>query len=166
MTDIIIAGILNCTTGEITETVTKPSEKTALRLKVRDVLNKEHGRDAFYAFELDTSLGFSLSYIKKLMKTDDTFTPLTTPIRLLNARYKTHKAAEQFENAKAAYKLGEETYDKCCEIFKDNPKELEFIQNGLEEELGDRRDAVNNCEFDLARFQKLTHDLENLISEA
>jgi hypothetical protein len=164
MTDIIIAGILNCTTGEITETVTKPSEKTALRLKVRDVLNKEHGRDAFYAFELDTSLGFSLSYIKKLMKSDDT--SLINPLRLLNARYKTHEAAEQFENAKAAYKLGEETYDKCCEIFKDNPKELEFIQNGLEEELGDRRDTVSRCEFDLGRYKKLTKELENLINEA
>lgn len=151
MSNIIIAGILNCTTGEITETVTKVSEKTALRLKVRDVLNKEHGRDAFYAFELDTTLGFNMSYIQKLMKSDDT--SLIRPLELLNARYKTHKAAEHLENAKAALTLGEATYDKCCEMFENNSKELEFIQNGLEEELGDRRDTLSSCEFDLVRFQ-------------
>jgi hypothetical protein len=163
MTNIIVAGILNCTTGEITETVTKASQKTALRLKVRDVLNKEHGRDAFYAFELDTALGFNMSYVKKLMKSDDD--ALTRPLALLNAQYKTHEAAEHLKNAKAALALGEATYDKCCEMFENNSKELEFIQNGLEEELSDRRDTLNSCEFDLVRFQKRTEELEALINK-
>lgn len=163
MSDVIVAGIVNCRTGEIIETVTRATEKTALRLKVRDELNKEHGKDAFYAFELDTALGFSLSYLRKLMKSDEP--ALTLEVQLLNARYKVHQTTQQLARLEDEVTAGESAYEKCCELFENGSSELDFVQSGLEDELTERRDSVSDCKSDLARYKKSVTEFEARINQ-
>lgn len=163
MSDVIIAGIINCRTGEIIETVTRSADKTALRLKVRDELNKEHGKDAFYAFELNTALGFSLSYLRKLMKSDDP--ALTREIQLLNARYKVHQTTENLARLEKEVSVGEDAFDKCCALFENGSPELSFVQDGLETELDERREAVRECQSDLARHKKRVAEFEALMAQ-
>ena len=163
MSDAIVAGILDCRTGEIIETVTRATEKTALRLKVRDELNKEHGKDAFYAFELDTALGFNLSYLRMLMKSNDP--ALTLEVELLSARYKVYQTTQQLARLEKEVTACEDAFDKCCELFENGSLEQEFVQCGLEDELTDRRDSVSGCKSDLAMYKKRVTEFEARINQ-
>lgn len=162
MSDIIIAGIIDTRTGEITETVTRQKNKVALRLKVRDELNVEYGRDTFMVFELDSILGANLSYIYKKMKTDDP--AATHQLELLNIRYLIHNKTENLARLEKELSIGENAFDKCCALFEPGSAELEFTESGLERELDEYRQTVEDCKYNLQRLRERLAEMESSTS--
>lgn len=150
MTDVVIAGILNCTTGEITDTVTDKKSKTALRLKVRDELNKVHGKDAYYAFELDTALGFNMGYIRKLMKTSDK--DVLKALELLNYKYSIHMQGMTVKRIKEKLEVASTAMEQCCDLFDEGSAELEFVQVGLGNEIEELNESLDQAEYYLKRL--------------
>lgn len=148
---IIIAGIIDTRTGKISDTVTRPQEKTALRLKVRDELNVEHGKDTFMAFELDTALGFNFTFLRNKMQTTDP--QATAELELLHARYQHHRTTELLANKKAELATCEDAMDKCLALFPQGSTANEFIDNGLSDALVELRNDIDSCSHRLRQWE-------------
>lgn len=147
----IIAGIIDTRTGAITDTVTHPQDKTALRLKVRDELNVAHGKGAFMAFELDTSLGFNLGYLRKHMQTDDP--QATLALELLNARYQLHKTSTLLDKKKQELATCEDANDKCLALFTVGSVASEFVYDGLSDALEEMRNDIDRAACRLRQWE-------------
>lgn len=123
----IVAGIINTTTGEITDTITNPSYKIKLALKVRDELNSVHGKNAYMEFHFN--FDGNVSFVKRHMKSDAS---LTKDLDLLSLKYRLYE------------------YDVNISILEND---LAVAQSVLDDNSGDSeknqliRDLVEN-EFD------------------
>jgi len=165
---LIIAGIINTQTGEISDTVTRSDNrsadaraKTYLRLKVRDELNTEFGKNAFMSFELDSALT-NISYIKGFMpKNKD----VTRELDLLNAKYQLTRAQNAVDMRNKEITLAETAQETALSAFVGNDDETnlqrEFITEHIDvglHELYERRDesqsSVNRWESKIKTFEQ------------
>lgn len=148
---VIIAGIINTSTGAIVETTTKPKEKGPMRLKVRDTLNVEHGRGAFFFFELDSSVGFSFTYLRNQMRTSDP--KALHALELLHARYQHYRYSTIIDNKVLNLETCEDALDKCLELFPDNSVAREFVDEGLSDGLTELRNEIDSCRDRLRKWE-------------
>jgi hypothetical protein len=160
----IVAGIIDTRTGAISDTITNPSGKTRLYLKVRDELNAVHGKDAFMVFEFNSTLGANFDYIQRHMKSKEL--SVLGEIRLLKARYKVQETELQLESVKKELALMEETVSDCLSIcgesaaakreiiedaFSDKLRELELSVESMIGLLFRQKENVKKLEIELKK---------------
>lgn len=137
--NVIIAGIIDTRTGTITDTLTKQKGKTANRLKVRDELNKEHGKDTFMTFEFSTLS--NVSYIKRNMASNDP--ALTHELDVLQCRFNIAETDKSILRQQDEINIAEEAVEECAAIFSVSPLALfisssakcQFIADAAENEI-------------------------------
>lgn len=151
--DYAIAGIINAKTGEIIETVTRPQDKTALRLKVRDVFNVQHGADAFFAFELDLAVDNTAWVMQKMKSTN------TTALQSLRYRYQLGQAHKNVLRVESELALAKEVKNESTAVFGDHPAKLELILHCLDNEIRHAAELVDSAKY---RVHRLTNKLKEL----
>ena len=156
--ETVIAGIIDCRTGEIIETATTKVQKRPFPLKVRDELNAVHGKDAFYAFDFELALGFSLSYIRKLMKSDDP--QLTHELVRLHLLYKIANLKNNIATYQSNLEKYESAAEKCCALFDSGSTELSFVSEALEEQIEEHRQSLSTLQYNYTSLKEklLTHN--------
>ena len=148
---VIIAGIINRHTGAIIETTTSPKEKEAMRLKVRDKLNVEQGFPSFFFFELDASVGFSFTYLRRQMITDKP--EALREFELLHARYQHYRYSTIIDRQVLELETCKEALAKCLELFPDKSVSREFVEDGLEDSLVEMRNSLDNYRHTLRKWE-------------
>lgn len=157
MNDIIVAGIINRNTGEITDTTTNKKDKTSIMLKVRDELGCKHGRGEFMAFEFG---GMShMSYYRKQMKNKcpDVFRGL----QILSTKHLIAESKRYVERSKLELAIAESVANDCAKLYQseENKSKLIFIseltESGIQEAAETLNDAVSELNTRLRYLTKL-----------
>lgn len=149
MNDLIVAGIINLNTGEITDTTTLNKEKAAIRLKVRDELGCKHGRGEFMAFEFGCMS--HMDYYRKQMinKCPSAFRGL----QILNVKYRIKEINKQMDIIKLELEMAESVADDCAKLYQsdEDKSKLTFISeltedgiNEIQERLDDAKSTLNS----------------------
>jgi hypothetical protein len=121
----IVAGIINTRTGDLSDLITDTSKKTALFIKVRDVLNKTHGENSFAAFFFN---GLNnISYVKKNMINKDS--EITKPMSLLNCKFQIQSLNKRIEGYKKELTIANDSLDEN--------ESNELVADLLEDEIDD-----------------------------
>tara|TARA_B100000809_G_C15136962_1_gene531060 strand:- start:712 stop:1236 length:525 start_codon:yes stop_codon:yes gene_type:complete len=147
--NVIIAGIINTTTGELTRTLSTQKGKTENRLFVRDVLNKEHGDYAFMTFEF-RSWDTRLDFIQRHMKDKDPV--FMHELHVLRCRYRLAETKTEIERKKEEIKIAEEAADECTSIYSTVPRALfkasqakrEFIDDSLDGDIQELKSELSS----------------------
>jgi hypothetical protein len=160
MSDLILAGIINLKTGEITDTTTIRKEKTSIRLKVRDELGCKHGRGDFMAFEFGVSSNIDYCCNKMINKCPNALLDL----KILHTKYRISESKRYIETAKLELDLAESVSYDCANLYQSekDSKKLDFINqltedgvNEAQENLNDVKSILNNK---LRSLKKLEDD--------
>lgn len=161
----IVAGIIDTRTGEILETVTKPSEKTRLHLKVRDELDPEHGRFAFMTFELNSMGGLgNLDFIRRNMLSDDP--DILKGVYLLNARYDVASLSKSLDRAEAELALAEQVKEECLALYNDNAEKRSVVEDAFSHEEEESQEAVRSISFQLRQRKDRLRKLESELNQS
>lgn len=157
MNDVIISGIINTQTGDITETVLSSEQnrsrrKTALRLKVRDELNKQHGPNAFMTFDFETSIGCDLSYIRKHMVSKEP--ALLQTLEQHRDRYMLVQATQRLASTEKTLATTREVLNECSALYQDNETKLFIIEEAMEEEIRTIEKSISSQKMDILWIQE------------
>jgi hypothetical protein len=145
----IVAGIINMTTGEISDTTTETSQKVKLSLKVRDELNKEYGADAFMSFAFN---GLSdVSYVKSKMKSKDP--AVKAELQMLQCQYELSMIENKITRIEEEIAFISQISDDCAKHFTGN----ECSKNNFLQELIEDRDSEAETKLKIAKLTKRQH---------
>jgi len=142
MSNIVVAGIINRKTGEIVETTTKVSEKTAIRLKVRDELGCKHGRGDYMGFEFNSLC--NMSYYKRNMLTDDPSALLE--LQKLNIKYQIDKTKTALDRSKQEQAFIDETFNSIAILFKgeEHKAQLELVSELFDDKEKEQSEIIKS----------------------
>jgi hypothetical protein len=166
--NVIIAGIINTTTGELTRTLSTQKGKTENRLYVRDVLNKEHGDYAFMTFEF-RSWDTRLDFIQRHMKDKDPV--FMHELYVLRCLYRLAETNTAIELKKEEIRIAEEAADECTGIYSTMPHALfkasqakaQFIDDSLD---GDIQELKSELSTIMGNLGHNTRELKKLKAKA
>jgi cell division protein FtsL len=163
--NVIIAGIINTTTGELTRTLSTQKGKTENRLYVRDVLNKEHGDYAFMTFEF-RAWDADISFIKRHMVSKEP--ALIIELEILQCHFNIAQANNDIVNQKREIETAEEAVDECSCFYSTLPKALfkssraksQFITDAADEDIQELKSELSSKQtrktFLVKRLKDLT----------
>jgi hypothetical protein len=158
MNELIVAGIINLNTGEITDATALTKDKTAIRLKVRDELGCKHGRGGFMAFEFGSMS--HMDYYRKQMinKCPSAFRGL----QLLNVKYRIAEINKAIDTIKLELELAESVADDCAKLYQseEDKSKLAFINDLTEDELREIQDRLDDVKSTLNGRLRYLKELE------
>ncbi|WP_415912445.1 hypothetical protein [Neptuniibacter sp. QD37_11] len=152
--NLVIAGIIDTRNGEIIETLTRPGNKTALRLKVRDELNKEQGANTFISFELDSCIGINLDFIKRQLKTDNH--ACINELKRYRALINIERYQKGLEGIAANIAKTEVVYNTCLAAFDETDSaSRELVEDAFESSFTDLREQEAEVKHSLRREKEI-----------
>lgn len=154
----ITACIINARTGEISDAITH-ADATALRLKVRDELTPEHGRNAFHTVEFNLSI-FSLKNLLAKLHPDAN----TAPITLLSFEFRVHEQQKIVNAREAEYTLAVQAKQDVEQRYADNVPMQTLLLDLLSDELVERGNAVNEAKSTLRTLQNRLQVLQQKVA--
>lgn len=166
--NVIIAGIINTTTGELTRTLSTQKGKTENRLFVRDVLNKEHGDYVFMTFEF-RSWDTRLDFIQRHMKDQDPV--FMHELYILRCLYRIAETNTAIEQKKEEIEIAEAAAEECTSIYSTIPLALfkasqakrQFIDDSLDCDIQELKSELSSIMGNLGGHQR---NLKKLNSQA
>jgi len=162
MNDLIVAGIINLNTGEISDTTTLTKEKTAIRLKVRDELGCKHGRGEFMAFEFGSMS--HMSYYRKQMinKCPDVFRGL----QVLSVKHLIAESKGYVARYKLELGLAESVANDCANLYQSEEykSKLTFISELTESGVQEAQETLDDAKSELNNRLRSLKKLEAQIS--
>ena len=149
--NIIVTGIINRDTGEITNASCAPKDKLANRLKVRDELGCSHGVGDFMAFEFGITDRLP-DYIKNMRNQDE---ETLRPLRVLSAKYYVYVATNRLASSQARLDEVNEVNARCLSLYdsKTDYNKHEYLSDLLDNGLSETKEQVYEAQSALAYCQ-------------
>lgn len=155
--NVIVTGIINLDTGEITNTSCAPKDKLINRLKVRDELGCSHAVGDFMSIEF--GMTDRLPYYIENMRNQDEET--LRPLRMLSAKYYIYVTTNRLAASQARLDEVHEVNARCLSLYdsKTDYNKHEYLSGLLDEGLAEAKEEVMYSKEALAyckdKLQKL-----------
>jgi len=159
MQNVIVAGILNTLSGEISDTITEPRHKKKLYRKT-EKLNTNHCDNTFMVFEFGLTGASNIPGIKEKMLSNNQ--SILNRVLILKSRYDLFNKKNELNSLKSELEHLKEALRVCFLIYETNQySKREVVSNALQKEISAIEELIFDAEKDFNSIKRELNRLES-----